>query len=245
MATKISSSLAVLVAAVVIIFQLAGCSIISFGIGTAIDDSKPKQVTIPDREVETVTPGTAIDILLKDGKQISGKYAGIGFLAEEEYADSYAKSREQLRNEIILPELGDSINIVVFGTGRQQPVKFSGFYYQGIQIKSMIGPYTTARSLVMPIDQFSSIVDSRGDVLEAEIVKKLITEGKVPLLSAIIVQNKTGKETIAMDQVDQIQVPTKKHAALTGFLLGAVVDVFVIAFIIQFGNSFEHMDLNL
>lgn len=242
MATKVLLRLAVLVPAVVIIFQLAGCSIIGFGIGAAIDASKPKQVTIPDREVETVMPGTAIDILLKDGKLISGKYAGTGFLTEKEYADNYAKSHEQLRSEIILPELGDSINIVVVGTGRRQPAEFSGFYHQGIQIKFRIGPSTTVRSQLVPIDHFSSIVDSRGDVLEAEIVKKLIAEGKVPLVSAIIVQNKTGKETIAVDQVDQIQVPTKKHAALTGLLLGAVVDVIVIAGVISLGNSMEHLD---
>jgi hypothetical protein len=213
-----------LILAIVLLFQISGCSIIGVGFGAYEDGSKPDTLFIQDWKIKGVEPGSKINIILNDGNLVSGKYIGLEKVTTEEYTESYARSREQNIKEVILPELGDSIT-VIDTIGRQWVCEFSGFDYHNfmsVQQKGQTEPSITVLGLV------GKILDRDGNVIEVDKIRNLMTEGKLPLLSAIVVQGEVGRIQVPMDKVRQIKVRVDKHNALIGFLIGAVVDSLLV-----------------
>jgi len=213
MQRKIFSVLTAIMVAVVI-FQLSGCSALIDGISVAgdiaslkKDAAKKKQNIILPSAVHTIKPGTRICVLLRSGAGVRGKYLELVRVPAEEYATSYAKCREQIKEEIVLPELGETFTFIT-NTGKQYEVEFLGFDYGTIltRIEGM-GKTRTAKE---NIELIKNIVDSRGNIIGVEAVRKLISEGKISLLSSgIVIKSKVGRTQIAWEDIYQIQVKKK------------------------------------
>lgn len=62
---------------IVSIVSISNCSFLGYHIGSKIDSSKLPRNVIPGWKIETIKPGRQIDIILKNGKVVSGKYLGI------------------------------------------------------------------------------------------------------------------------------------------------------------------------
>lgn len=167
---KILSVLASFLAAVVMC-QLSGCSLIGLGIGAKSDASKPDQVTISGEKLKAIKLGTPINVILKSGNKLSGKYSGLARVSQEEYAKSYAKCREQNREEIMLPALNESVTIVTV-TRKQYECEFLGFDHATMWIR--LREKTISQK--MPLKMIRNIMDSNENIIGVEIVKKLISE---------------------------------------------------------------------
>jgi hypothetical protein len=212
----------------VVIFQLSGCSAIIDGISVAgdmaslkKDAAKKKYIIILPSAVHTIKPGTRIYVLLRSGAGVRGKYLEFVRVPAEEYATSYAKCREQIKEEIVLPELGETVTVIT-KTGKQHEREFLGFDYGTILTR--VGRMGKTRTFKENIELIKNIVDSRGNIIGVEAVRKLISEGKIPLLSSgIIVKSKAGTTQIAWEDIYQIQVKKK------GVPLAAKLGVVLIA----------------
>lgn len=169
--------------------------------------TESKQAIISLSEVEALKPGTRIVVILKTGVLVSGKYAGLSLVPAEEYATSYAKCREQIKEEIVLPELGETVTVIT-KTGKQHEREFLGFDYGTILTRvERMGKTRTAKNKMGLI---KNIVDSRGNIIELETVRKLISEGKIPLISSgIIVKTKVVPTQINWEDIYQIEVKKK------------------------------------
>ncbi len=216
--SKTISKLALMIVAVAI-SALNGCSLIGLTIGASVDSPKPNQKTAPGGQAMTIAPGTRITIILKDGTRLSGKYSGLDRIPSEQYAAMYSTVREQKPEGIPLPALGDSINvgISVVGLFKDSEKKledtFEGFEHDRILTKLK----GRARLSEAHLSSVTKIASGRGHVISGETIKRLILEGKIPVLSAIIVKGEAGKTRVAMDNVSQIEIPVKK---LDGALIG-------------------------
>jgi len=169
--------------------------------------TESKQAIISLSDVEKIKPGTSIIVILKTGVLVSGKYAGLSLVPTEEYAESYARSREQNKEEIMLPELGEIVTVIA-ETGKQYEAEFLGFDYGTILTRvERMGKTSTVKS---NLGLIKNIVDSCGNVIEFETVRKFISEGKIPLLSSgIIVKSKVGPTQINWEEIYQIEVKKK------------------------------------
>ena len=223
MRCKILNVLACLVAATAI-FQLSSCSLIGLGIGAISDASKPDQATIQNHQLVAIKPGTICYITLRNEELLIGKFIGIDRVPEDEYAENYAKSRKQNRDVVFLPALGDSI-ILKLTTEKNLKCNLLGFdfNYVAVQLNARTEPIRVNLGII------TTIMDSDGNLIEGETVRNLISEGRIPLMSAIVIQNLFQNENdstrVTMDEVSQIELQVKKSGKLTGFLVGAVVDV--------------------
>jgi len=237
MKRRILTGLALLVAAgSTILFN--GCSVIGLGLGAAIDAGKPSQQrSLAVWKVLGVKPGTQITIVLRDGNQIKGKFVGLERVPEEDYAEKYAKCQEQDLEEVVLPELGEHITFTIMNTEKELKREFFGFDYDALWLK--------VDGAVEPgpvhFNNISKVVDNRGNVLDVEKARKLMSEGKIPLLSAIVIQSEAARREVAMENVYQIQVQIKKHGKLTGFLVGAAIDAIVL--VASYSYSWGSMSL--
>lgn len=241
MQTKILPVL-VFFAAAIVVLQLNGCSLIGFGIGSAIDSRKSDTIFIPGWKVEAIKPGEQIRVILRDGKEVEGKYVGLNRVPPKEYAKRYADFRKQRQEELFLPALGDSITITMKSGAQGQRI-LSGFDHQYlattlegetdtshafasyIMSVRQMGDTTTGIVLLKKVDK---IVDSDGNVVKGEDLQRLAFEGGIPLLSAIAIEHLLTTTQVAMNEVHQIEVPKKGSAKWTGLAIGAAIDVFII-----------------
>ena len=173
-------------------------------------------------EWHTITPGTRIIILLKSGDQLRGKYLKLVRVPQEEYAASYSKCREQIKEEIVLPELGETVTVIATND-KHYVLEFLGFDHGSILTRfEMMGKIRTAEEDLRLI---KNIVDSHGNIIGEEEVRKLISEGKISLLSSGIIINSKGDSTqIAWEDIYQIQKREKgKSFYIVPLILGGAV----------------------
>ena len=61
-----------------------------------------------------------------------------------------------------------------------------------------------------------------------------------PYISAIAIDSETGKQQIAMNKVQRIQVKTKKYGAIWGFIYGATIDALLLLILhLSWGNTMD------
>lgn len=215
---KLSFGVGILIIAGAVIMNINSCSVIGYGIGSMADSSQRDQNDISVSQVKAMAPGTAIIITLKDTSQLSGKYIGSEMMPADQYAQSYKQACEELSEIIYLPAVGDSFVLL-----SNEKATFLGFDYDRILFRGKKG-----NTLGGNIANIDTLTDSNGNKIEIEIVKKLINEGKVPLLSVINIMEAAEKKQARLDSIEIIQIPTKKQGKLNGFLIGIVLDLFII-----------------
>ena len=137
-----------------------GCSFIGYSIGKKMDNSKPDFIAIPGWELETIKEGTQIDIILNNGTLVSGEYAGFGSEPTDEYTLRFTESQEALSEEVVLPNLGDTI-IVTMNDGREYTVAFAGFGQESVIVQSFV---STARQEVA-LSRVENIMDTQGNMI--------------------------------------------------------------------------------
>ena len=190
---------------------------------------KQKQNIILPSEWHTIRPGTHIIVLLKSGAQLRGQYLELVRVPTEEYAASYAKCREQIKEEIVLPELGETVTVIATND-KHYVFEFLGFDHGSILIRfEMMGKIRTAEEDLRLI---KNIVDSRGNIIGEEEVRRLISEDKISLLSSgIIIWSKGDRTQIAWEDINQIQ---NKEGGISFFyvvpliLIGGVICVVLV-----------------
>ena len=195
-----------------------------------------KQNIILLSEVHTIMPGTPIVVILKSA-EVKGKYLELVRVPAEEYAASYANCREQIKEEIVLPELGDTVTVIATN-GKQYELGFLGFDYGTILFRfERMGKTRTAKENIRLI---KNIVDSHGNIIGVEAVRRLISEGKISILSSgIIIKSKAGRTQIAWEDIYQIQVKEKGMPSavilVVGGLIGGVLFAILMGSIITAG----------
>ena len=208
---------------VVVAAALTGCSLIGLGIGALVDKDKAgKTKPIEARRVGAVGPGTAVDISLTDGGQLSGKYVGLVPVPPEQYADSFARSREANGSEHS-PALGSTVTVAL-KSGKEKHGELLGFNPRLLVIRETAGQPSTD----VELSRVVRLSDSAGDGVEGEVLLRMALAGKIPFLSAMAVDTASGRTQIPLDRVARIDVPEKGHAKLVGFLVGAVIDAVIV-----------------
>jgi len=174
----------------------------------------------------SIKPGTRILVILNSGAIVSGKFDGLAQVPSEGYAENYADSREKIKGEIMLPGLGENV-IILNVRGNKFEYEFLGFDFGIIRIRQ-IGK---AKSEKTKLSEIKNVMDSKGNVCEVDTINKLISEGKIPLISSgIIVKSKVGPAQINWEDIYQIEVKKKGMPLGAGLaLVAALVGLIYIA----------------
>ena len=241
-----------LLSMVAFLFLMDGCSLIGLGIGSIVDSTKPDTISISGWKVDTLKPDKKIKITFPDGTQLDGKYRGIERFPKNEYAQRYNDTREKSLPDVILPPLGDTIGITQkFGGFIER--EFLGFDYRyqptetiGAKERSPFTPVlvsvkvkesTIAQNLSST--KFIKLTDSEGNVLEGKVLERLATEGKIPFLSTISLENSDSMMLIPRERIVHIERKNSKNAKWIGLGIGAVIDLGITLFFIALSHSME------
>jgi hypothetical protein len=213
MKAKISSLVLSLLFAY-LICQLSGCSL-NFPLGDSYttDNSlagtqsklqKPGKIIITGDQFLNVKSGTTIEVILRSGRIIKGKYYGMTPIPKEDYSERYAAHKEKYKDIAGLPELGETVTLAI-KDGSQYDGDFFGFDFGAIRFRkkesNMIGTWY--------LNTVDCIVHKERKKIELETLKLLMREGKIPFLSAIVLRINKEESRIELDDVSQIKIEAK------------------------------------
>jgi hypothetical protein len=214
--------LTVLIAAYASI-QFSGCSLISFGIGAAIDGSSPDEYVFTASGVDSIKRGSSIEVLRVDSSIVSGDFQGKGFAASEDYALRYKQFINSLPIGMDMPALGDSIFIVKHGaSGRKTLSGVLLGFDTGVMRVDFPGWNDPASVLVEAID---TIRYNNSTFLDGDVLRNLMSAGQVPFNSAIIIATTHGSQAIPLGEILEVRQPIPHNAKWYCLGLGAVLDV--------------------
>jgi hypothetical protein len=232
-----------------LVSQLNGCSVVGLGLGVASDASSPKQLTIPGWKAETIKKGMFVTAIHNDRTETSGEYMGIERFPSNEYSAKYAEYTQKGRGELILPTLGQSVDIEE-KSGKRLNGKMLGFDFKYLSItrmgesepsdiqltyifvKSKNGELDKAN-----INKIAEIHDSEGNEIKGDMLNNHISLEGVPLMSGLAIQTWTGKELVDINEIQTVEVKIERRGWLAGLVIGAIIDVAIIIGLSQFTIS--------
>ena len=103
MKTKINLLKIVLLASISTSFLLNSCSLIGFGIGSAIDSKTPKTSKIYKNQIDTLEIGNKVEITLFNGNKKYGRFDGIVYAYDPDRLQEYQKIKDSLSGKVTLP----------------------------------------------------------------------------------------------------------------------------------------------
>lgn len=205
-------------------------SLVGYGVGASVDADPEKYYQIAGySEFIVLKPGTKIMLRLKSGEEIKGKYISVVSVPSKGYADLYARAKDLVKDEIALPALGEKITIVKqTGTwlkpefSRKEDAEFLGFDYWGIRVWETGQP----QPMPLPIGSIQSLSDQQGHALNVNLIKRLVSEHKIPFLSSatILLKSIYGETRTDLADVYLIKVEGR-HYRTNYFLAGLIIDI--------------------
>ena len=215
----------------------SGCSVIGFGIGAIKDDRTPKSKNVLISQIGELKTNDKIELVLKNGSHIQGKYAGRVFIEVESYSEKYEKSRNQLRGRIVLPEIGDSVRVEFISQSPDREFltgKFLRFDFEKVDVPDpplrLIIEHLSGNQSWIPMKDLKTISDFKGNILLKEALINLIENGEVPCLSykGIMVLDKNTLHEIRIEDISQIRILPFRGHKWFGLVLGGIFDSWMI-----------------
>ena len=184
----------------VLLMGSAGCSLVGFGIGAAIDASHPDEYFMGPRAPDSISPGTTVDIVQLDSSVVSGEYLGVDPLPEQTYSVSYGHYRSTSPLRLALPALGDSLCVVTRSTARHGRVEglFQGFSAGAVRIY-LKGLRQTA---TVDLDLIDSLVHGEIAIVNMDTLRRELASGTLPVLTpAVLVQQEQERLSIPLGSI--------------------------------------------
>ena len=117
--------------ALLVSVHISGCSLIGFGLGSAIDSSRPIHVHPGTREqLFKLSPGAMLSLHREDGSTVVGIYRGLVAEPDSAYVLRYGAWRDTARLDFRPPRIGEPIRLVHGGwnlSSSKATVEFLGF----------------------------------------------------------------------------------------------------------------------
>lgn len=243
----------IVLASVVGTFLLSGCSLIGFTVGAIVDGSKPDRDSIAGQQViENIELGDSVEVVLVNGGLLEGVYIGVDTFSVTEYDQTYNEASSQIEDDIILPEVGDTVTLTI--NGYLSKAQFLGFGHKYVLAKRQ----GDRRISMIDLDNLTSITNTRGNSVKAKIVKNLLHDGRLPsALPALLIKDGQTTARIPIDSLKFISVETSKNSKWVGLGIGLAVDVVAVVIVTTamgslgrdfgdvFGDLFENLSGNL
>jgi hypothetical protein len=216
---------------------LSGCTLIGYGLGSAIDASSkrtfaPEAFAPEDGGSNTFRPGTKLKLALRDGEVVEGVYLGVERLPGDEYARIYGEARERYALQSQLPEPGDSVTLALV-TGGVAEGEFIGFEFpHWVFFKRDTQHGVPATQYGVPVTDVVEMSDGRDRSVSGETLDRLLSSGTVPTMSALALQVDTGRfwrtdrRLIPLESI-QSGTHNPNSGLMAGGLLGLALDAAV------------------
>lgn len=209
---------------------LCGCTAIGYGIGKAIEKGAAKTRPIQQKDLITLGPGEPLELQLWDGTKTSGVFRGLPWTPAAIYAAAYDVARAGPAPG--LPRLGPGATLVK--TSR----KSVRGEYVGLGPGFVAFSPAGGRLEAFDLEQLLALTDASGGRIESDQVRLLLEQRKVPLVSAIALEQPDGKKLVDSGDVASVtRLGRHSEATRTGTMVGAVLDVATVTLVVIAATS--------
>ena len=199
-----------------------------------ISERNPELRVISDWNLESVKPGTELEVLLFSGEKLAGKFRGLEPLAEPEYARKYSRCRAERSDLAALPALGDTIAFSDT-SGKRYEGEFTGFDQGFLLVRLQEGRPATRVNIGMLRD----IRLADGQSLPPGPVSSLVAKGYVPFRSSAVLSTPEGITTIPLEEISLARIAEPPGKTLLT-VIGVVVGAAAFAGLIYLFGNFSH-----
>jgi hypothetical protein len=212
--------------------QYCGCTLIGFGIGSAIDASSPYPKYVSPQEILAIENSSQVAVTTRD-TLIYGQYLGPRFIPADTYAKSYHKWKEESANGGFMISPWDSV--VVWSRENRRANKneaqFVGFIPDGIRLETWKN-HTMISESDVPVNNVDSVTNNHGITTPGQLLREQMRGRNVPFMIEIMIkQPGVSGDTmhLPLEKVVSIQSQTHpKGASTVGAITGAVIDAAII-----------------
>jgi hypothetical protein len=218
------------------------CSVVGWGVGTALTRHSPPRV-VPAGEAFELRPGTRMGVRLTDSTAMRGTFTGRIRLEQPVYAARFRAWRAQSG---IALALGEGVE-VTFRDRRSVRARFAGFAHRAVLLARSDGNgFDEVRESTVEWFGFGDSVGWTGDQLaEAD------SRGALPTIEAILFRrapasagsdwyntgqsmwtqperSTPGSITIAWDDLEAVEIEGPRHVRTALFLVGLAADAAIV-----------------
>lgn len=216
---------------VIIIFTLltSCCSLFGLGLGALVDADSPVEYdTLSTGDAAALKSGDAVKVIQRDSSDVCGTYLRIYRVPLESYASAYEPVVASGAEKYSLPALGERVHVSLARDGQMYEGTMLGFGNRRMWIQAD----SCDSSARIPLTSIAEI-SSNGRFYSAESISSRLESGEIPQLFGIAVEDSTGLVQVPMERVARILVRDTPNSMLTGFCVGAALDVTALVVMVR------------
>lgn len=198
-----------------------GCSVIGAIAGGASSPAQEGRIT-STLGLDSINTGTEVQLLRYDRGSVEGIYRGLALYSGRTYAHDYEARVSRSAYMGYVPELNQKILL------RSSGIEEQGFF-KGIDRGNLLfQPDPGEDTVEVSADDVEWLQASDSLRMPGKILRRLVRDGSMPGRRVIQLEAGGGISNIPYESIEIVQMKGKGSGALTGFLIGAAVDLTVI-----------------
>lgn len=203
--------------------SICGCSLIGFGIGSAIDGGKADIDTLQVDVATTLDDGDKIRIVLSDSTVIEGVYKSTGHSDSIQYARRYEAFLESWKGEASFPKLGETLFLHTKSGRLPSEYSFRGFGMQTLNLN--VKAADTLAVVLFPLSRLTALENEQGTMLDLSTLQRMNKAGQLPRDVSLHVATNQNFSQVPVDDILYVEKENTKNAKWTGGAIGLLIDV--------------------
>jgi len=217
------------------ILLTSGCSAIGLAIGASADREQRDKKDYVISEIERIKPGKRITVVLNTKDVMIGNYLQTTQIPDHEYDSIFSDFRKESSDQATIHGPGDTITILDL-EGRHWTFELIGYNYNYLTVRRL----GESEPIVFLFRNIAEITVRNETSISIEELKMMITEWKIPVLQAMVLNVDCDTVVLAASMIDRVYSIDKKNRMWKGLAIGFAIDLaLVIWYITQHSLDFS------
>lgn len=222
-------------AAVISSLLFSSCSLIGFGIGSAVDKKTPGSVNITLDHIDTLELEKRVEVIQNNGDTIYGRYNGLIPIYSHDFHSKYDSIQIELADKVKLPDLDDTLLI---SYNDDNALKKIGLF-KGFESRKLWCKYTYGNMhFQISLDSIENITINNEYEIDSVQIKEIITEKTFPdFIHVDINLGMDNRNRIEIASINKVLIIDKRNRKFIGLGVGLAIDAIIAVLIIN--SSFD------
>jgi hypothetical protein len=195
-----------------------GCSVVGAIAGGAIHPSREGKIT-STLGLDSIDVGTPVRLVRFDHSSLEGSFRGLLVYPGKMYARRYDTLVAHSPYRGFVPKLNQKITLRSAGMSEE------GFFKGIDRGELLFQPASESDTISVSLDDLDWLMARDSSRLEGKTVRKLVREGSMPGRELILLGMDNMEENVPYESIAMVEEVRTGSGALSGFLVGAAVDV--------------------
>jgi len=156
-------------------------------------------------QLDGIKQGTKVELTFKNDVSLTGWFHGLEQMEPNDYRREYLEFLAETGSEMPLPKPGQRI-IMEDISGQRMEANFIGFDYM------RVGYMLETDSIVQWefVSGLDKIIFDNNKAIDGETIGQLTSGGKIPLMSAVAIEDSSFRNLVAIHEINQIRISPRQ-----------------------------------